>query len=56
DKEAITITYCNKGTTGNAVQNILINKGFKKVYNISGGHKTFVKYLENKKKETDRKE
>lgn len=51
DKEAITITYCNKGTTGNAVQNILINKGFKKVYNISGGHKTFVKYMENKKKE-----
>lgn len=56
DKEAITITYCNKGTTGNAVQNILLNKGFKKVYNISGGHKTFVKYVENKKKEDGRKE
>jgi len=56
DKEAITITYCNKGTTGNAVQNILLNKGFKKVYNISGGHKTFVKYVENKKKEAGRKE
>lgn len=56
DKEAITITYCNKGTTGNAVQNILINKGFKNVYNISGGHKTFVKYVENKKKETGNKE
>lgn len=55
DKEAVTITYCNKGTTGNAVQNILINKGFKKVYNISGGHKTFVKYMENKKKEASRK-
>jgi len=52
DKDAIIITYCNKGTTGNAVQNILINKGFEKVYNISGGHKTFVKYVENKKKET----
>ena len=56
DKEAITITYCNKGTTGNAVQNILLNKGFEKVYNISGGHKTFVKYVENKKKEDGRKE
>lgn len=55
DKDAVTITYCNKGTTGNAVQNILINKGFKKVYNISGGHKTFVKYMENKKKEASRK-
>lgn len=55
DKDAVTITYCNKGTTGNAVQNILINKGFKKVYNISGGHKTFVKYMENKEKEASRK-
>lgn len=55
DKEAITITYCNKGTTGNAVQNILLNKGFKKVYNISGGHKTFVKYVENKKKDDGHK-
>ena len=41
DKEAITITYCNKGVTGNAAQNILINNGFKEVYNLSGGHKQF---------------
>ncbi|MBV7271380.1 FAD-dependent oxidoreductase [Clostridium sp. PL3] len=41
DKEKIVITYCNKGVTGNAAQNILINKGFKKVYNISGGHKNY---------------
>lgn len=41
DKEKTIITYCNKGVTGNAVQNILINKGFKKVYNISGGHKNY---------------
>jgi NADPH-dependent 2,4-dienoyl-CoA reductase/sulfur reductase-like enzyme/rhodanese-related sulfurtransferase len=41
DKEKVIITYCNKGVTGNAVQNILINKGFKKVYNISGGHKNY---------------
>lgn len=38
DKEALTVTYCNKGVTGNAAQNILINHGFKKVYNLSGGH------------------
>jgi rhodanese-related sulfurtransferase len=44
DKETITITYCNKGVTGNAAQNILLNKGFKKVYNISGGHKIFSKW------------
>jgi NADPH-dependent 2,4-dienoyl-CoA reductase/sulfur reductase-like enzyme/rhodanese-related sulfurtransferase len=43
DKEAITITYCNKGVTGNAAQNILINKGFKSVYNISGGNRTYRK-------------
>lgn len=43
DKEKFTITYCNKGVTGNAAQNILINQGFKKVYNLSGGHKNFMK-------------
>jgi NADPH-dependent 2,4-dienoyl-CoA reductase/sulfur reductase-like enzyme/rhodanese-related sulfurtransferase len=41
DKDTITITYCNKGVTGNAAQNILINDGFKKVYNLSGGHKFY---------------
>jgi Uncharacterized NAD(FAD)-dependent dehydrogenases len=41
DKEKVVVTYCNKGVTGNAVQNILINQGFKKVYNISGGHKNY---------------
>lgn len=45
DKEAITVTYCNKGVTGNAAQNILINKGFEKVFNISGGHKAFSKWI-----------
>lgn len=43
DRETLTITYCNKGVTGNAAQNILINKGFKKVLNISGGHKNYFK-------------
>jgi NADPH-dependent 2,4-dienoyl-CoA reductase/sulfur reductase-like enzyme/rhodanese-related sulfurtransferase len=36
-----TITYCNKGVTGNAAQNILLNNGFKEVYNLSGGHKNY---------------
>ncbi|WP_312692767.1 FAD-dependent oxidoreductase [Caproiciproducens sp.] len=48
DKETVTVTYCNKGVTGNAAQNILINKGFKKVYNLSGGHKQFCKMIEEK--------
>lgn len=43
DKEKTTVTYCNKGVTGNAAQNILLNKGFKKVYNLSGGHKNYRK-------------
>lgn len=38
DPEKLTVTYCNKGVTGNAVQNILLSRGFKKVYNLSGGH------------------
>lgn len=41
DKDLLTITYCNKGVTGNAAQNILINHGFNKVYNLSGGHKFY---------------
>ena len=42
DPNKKTLTYCNKGTTGNAAQNILINHGFKDVANLSGGH-TFYK-------------
>ncbi|NLI54889.1 MAG: FAD-dependent oxidoreductase [Clostridiales bacterium] len=41
DRESVVVTYCNKGTTGNAAQNILINKGFKRVYNLSGGMKQY---------------
>lgn len=48
DPEVPVITYCNKGVTGNAVQNILINHGFRKVYNISGGYKQF--RIQNKHK------
>lgn len=43
DQDAIAITYCNKGVTGNAAQNILLKKGFKEVYNLSGGYKHFNK-------------
>ena len=41
DPEVKTVTYCNKGVTGNAAQNILINRGFREVYNLSGGHKFY---------------
>ncbi|WP_461205898.1 FAD-dependent oxidoreductase [Clostridium sp. DL1XJH146] len=50
DKDKTTVTYCNKGVTGNAAQNILLNKGFKKVYNLSGGN---TNYQIQKKKKTD---
>lgn len=43
DQDVMAVTYCNKGVTGNAAQNILINNGFKEVYNLSGGHKQFNK-------------
>lgn len=48
DKDTVTITYCNKGTTGNAAQNVLLNQGFKQVYNLSGGHKQYNKIHNNK--------
>ena len=41
DRNAVVVTYCNKGTTGNAAQNILINQGFRRVYNLSGGMKQY---------------
>ena len=41
EKDVATVTYCNKGVTGNATQNILINNGFQEVYTISGGFKTY---------------
>lgn len=41
--KALTVTYCNKGVTGNAAQNILLNHGFHDVYNLSGGHKQYRK-------------
>ena len=41
DKDAVVVTYCNKGVTGTAAQNIFINHGYKKVYNLSGGHKFY---------------
>lgn len=47
DKECVTVTYCNKGVTGNAAQNILLNKGFRQVYNLSGGNKNYQEILKN---------
>jgi rhodanese-related sulfurtransferase len=42
------VTYCNKGVTGNAAQNVLLNRGFRKVYNLSGGFNQFTKYKKSK--------
>jgi NADPH-dependent 2,4-dienoyl-CoA reductase/sulfur reductase-like enzyme/rhodanese-related sulfurtransferase len=41
DPAALTVTYCNKGVTGNAGQNVLRNLGFEHVYNLSGGNKNY---------------
>jgi rhodanese-related sulfurtransferase len=41
DPGATIVTYCNKGTTGNAAQNILLNCGFEKVFNLSGGFRHY---------------
>lgn len=45
DKDQTIVTYCNKGTTGNAAQNVLINLGFENVYNLSGGNKNYQRYV-----------
>ncbi|MGG3572253.1 FAD-dependent oxidoreductase [Bacillus gobiensis] len=47
DPEIPTVTYCNKGVTGNAAQNVLRNMGFKNVYNLSGGNKNYQKFINN---------
>jgi len=36
-----TVTYCNKGVSGNAGQNILLRLGFATVYNLSGGNNNY---------------
>ncbi|OON97497.1 MAG: dehydrogenase [Candidatus Epulonipiscioides saccharophilum] len=41
DKNKPIAVYCNKGVTGNAAQNILLNFGFKEVFNVSGGHRFY---------------
>lgn len=45
DNKQPIVTYCNKGTTGNAAQNVLINLGFENVFNLSGGNKNYQNYF-----------
>lgn len=45
DKNIKYVVHCNKGVSGNAAQNILLNLGFEKVYNLSGGYKNYAAYL-----------
>ena len=40
-KDDLIVVHCNKGVSGNAAQNILINNGFRNVYNLSGGYKQY---------------
>lgn len=40
-----TVTYCNKGVSGNAGQNVLRNLGFHAVYNLSGGNTNYQAYV-----------
>jgi NADPH-dependent 2,4-dienoyl-CoA reductase/sulfur reductase-like enzyme/rhodanese-related sulfurtransferase len=56
DKNEMVVTYCNRGTSGNATQNILINKGFAKVKSLSGGHKQYAATHSQDKDETRRDE
>lgn len=44
NKDKEIVVYCNKGVTGNAVQNIILGNGFKDVLNLSGGFKNYKIY------------
>ncbi|HWR05451.1 FAD-dependent oxidoreductase [Sporomusa sp.] len=54
DRKALMVTYCNKGVTGNATQNILINHGFRQVLNLSGGYQQYAKQFKQKDSEAGR--
>ena len=41
DPQVPTVTYCNKGVTGNAAQNVLLALGLAEVMNLSGGNSTY---------------
>uniref|UniRef100_UPI00356B590C FAD-dependent oxidoreductase n=1 Tax=Ilyobacter sp. TaxID=3100343 RepID=UPI00356B590C len=41
DKNKKYVVHCNKGVTGNAAQNVMLNLGFD-CYNLSGGYKNYV--------------
>ena len=45
DASLPTVTYCNKGVSGNAGQNILLRSGFASVANLSGGNKNYQAFL-----------
>jgi NADPH-dependent 2,4-dienoyl-CoA reductase/sulfur reductase-like enzyme/rhodanese-related sulfurtransferase len=44
DPNITTVTYCNKGVSGNAGQNILLRRGFTTVFNLSGGNSNYQTY------------
>lgn len=50
DPNKPTVIYCNKRTTGNSAQNILIDRGFTNVYNLSGDHKFYSGNIKKKVK------
>ncbi|TWH30124.1 rhodanese-like domain-containing protein [Isoptericola variabilis] len=44
DPAVATVTYCNKGVSGNAAQHVPRNLGFSEVYNLSGGNTNYQAY------------
>jgi NADPH-dependent 2,4-dienoyl-CoA reductase/sulfur reductase-like enzyme/protein-tyrosine-phosphatase/rhodanese-related sulfurtransferase len=47
-----TLTYCNKGVTGNAGQNVLRNLGFADVANLSGGNQNYQQHRQQNPRST----
>ncbi|WP_319370839.1 FAD-dependent oxidoreductase [uncultured Ilyobacter sp.] len=46
DKNKKYVVHCNKGVTGNAAQNVMLNLGFD-CYNLSGGYKNYAVQTKN---------
>jgi NADPH-dependent 2,4-dienoyl-CoA reductase/sulfur reductase-like enzyme/rhodanese-related sulfurtransferase len=44
-RDAVIVTYCNKGVSGNAAQNILLNMGYAGALSLRGGYRQYRKEI-----------
>ncbi|QGU00076.1 hypothetical protein SYNTR_1482 [Candidatus Syntrophocurvum alkaliphilum] len=44
NKNEEIVVYCNGGNSGSKAQNLLLDKGFIRVYNLEGGHRKWLNF------------